>query len=81
MKATYNLSGLRRQLGKRVETEDGRGFTTVPDGHEVCSVQLTADLDALTRRLADKAMRNKGGKATIAWGLVVVRVTSRKREV
>lgn len=80
-KQSYILKGLRRDIGKRVDTTSngGRGFTTVPDGHEIADVELTVDPDALARRLGVKAMKNTRGFSTIAWGLIKVRVTNRKR--
>lgn len=73
------LKNLRREIGKKVETDGGRGMKTVPDGHELADVEISVDVDALARRLGVKAMRNKTGRATISWGLVKVKVVRRQR--
>lgn len=84
-KHTYTLKGLRRECFRKeavpAQGNHGEGMRTVPDGHETADIELTVDVEALARRLGIKAMKNKGGRATIAWGLIVVKVpiTSRKR--
>lgn len=84
-KASYTLKGLRRECSRKevvpAQGNHGEGMRTVPDGYETADAELTVDVEALARRLGVKAMKNKGGRATIAWGLIVVRIptTSRKR--
>lgn len=80
MKAGTTVRNIRRDLTKRQEFEPPRiGHTTVPDGYEIADIEITADLEAIARRLGIKAMRNKSGKATALHGLVKVYVSNSKR--
>lgn len=68
---------LSRELRKRVET--GHGFGCVPDGIEIADVTLTIDMDALCQQIGFRAMKNTSGKAKYFGGLVVAKVSNRKR--
>lgn len=74
---TFTLKNLRRVLHKH--NKIGRGFTTVPDGHELADIELVVDLEALARRIGIRAMRSKAGKSSMAYGLIKARVTRRER--
>lgn len=82
-KQSFTLKALRRDIGKRVDTFDGagvkNGWTTKPDGYELGDIELVIDVDQLARVLGAKAMKNTGGRSSIAWGLVVAKVTKRQR--
>lgn len=74
---TFTLKALRRPLSRKVET--GTGFHTVPDGEEMADIEITIDVEKLARRLGVRAMKNKTGRATIAWGLVRVKALAKAR--
>lgn len=46
----------------------------VPNGELTGTVELTIDLEAIFEQLGEKALRNKGGKATAQSGMIVARV-------
>lgn len=80
------ISGVRRLVRKKVHKngihENGckwESTSSVPDYYEVGEIELTADLQALAKRLGEKAMGNRSGRSTAAWKHLTARVTSRKR--
>lgn len=77
--STYTLKALYQTRTRKVETDDGRGMRTIPDGSETADIELTIDLDAIARRLGSKAMRNKTNRASMMWGLVKVKASNRRR--
>lgn len=75
------ISGVRRELRKRVPLQaGGDGFSTEPDGFEVCDISIEIDERRLAREYGIKAMVNKSGTTKYMHGCVVLKVVSRKKE-
>lgn len=70
----------RRPVFKRVPTEDGRGVTSKPAGHERADITVFVDVDALVSRMAEDAMRNKRKFAIEAGGAIKVVASNVRRE-
>lgn len=49
---------------------------TVPDGTKTGTVELTVDMERLCRQLADKALRSKGKRSTMASGAITAKAHS-----
>lgn len=77
--ADYTYKSLRREVSKKVHTEDGRGMKTVPDGYETADLEIVIDVEGLAKRLGIRAMKNRSSVAVLCWGLVKVKATNRKR--
>jgi len=76
---THTLTGYRHEIRKKVFTDGGRGMHHAPDGYELCDITLSVDMDKLARALAAKVVKNKTGRAVIAFGSCVAKVTKRNR--
>lgn len=72
------FTGVRRDLRRRAPLENGVGYTTIPDGHEIADVEIIVDLPALVKRLGPQAMANKSGTSKYLSGLVIVKVLKRE---
>jgi hypothetical protein len=72
----YPKTRATREVRKRIPCQDGRGFTSVPDGQEEIFYETSIDLNAL-RLVAEQAARNK--KGTSKDGPLFVRIIARRR--
>lgn len=63
---------------KRTRREDG-AYVYVEDGTVSAVAVLDVDAERLLQRMAERAIRSKGGKAVLGGGLVVVRALNRSR--
>ena len=68
------FKNVRTEARKRVPASTGSGFTSLPDGEHVATVELTIDLQRLALRLGRIAMKSKGKKAQLAEGIIKVKV-------
>lgn len=62
---------VRKELRKRVLTEDGHGYTSVSDGFITADIRITVDIDELGYRLGEKAITSKGKRSQLAFGAIV----------
>lgn len=76
--ATFQAT-ITRPRGKKVVTENGRGWTTVPDGIETADITLEVDVQALMQMLGRRAMGAKTRKSVLAGGDIVARATNIRR--
>lgn len=60
---------------KRVTTNEGQTISWYPDGTKQGHVTLSIDLDYLLAILGDRALHSKAGKAQLASGAIVAKVT------
>lgn len=69
------------QPSKRVKTNDGHGFTWVPDGPEVeFDIIVNLDIAGIARALARRAVSNKAKKTIEIGGAVVVTAIPKVRQ-
>jgi hypothetical protein len=62
-------------VSRKVISEDGRAISWHPDGHKQGHVTVYIDLDSLIAELGRRAIKSKAGKAQLASGDIVVKVT------
>jgi hypothetical protein len=68
-----------RDRGKKVQTDDGKEWTTVPDGTETADINLTIDMAALLKYLGTRAMASRGKKSVEARGMIQARAYNIRR--
>lgn len=71
-KVYYERFVLKLPKSKRVPTEDGRGWTSAPNGTRAGEILLEINLDEIVRQLGRKALFNKTRKARGLRGIVKV---------
>ena len=76
--ATYKGTA-QRPHGKRVATNDGRGWTTVPDGISTADIELEIDVVSLIEWLGVKAIGNRSHRARAIGGLIIARARNVRR--
>ena len=69
-KQTFTVTVNKR---KKIPLVEGRGYSTVADGQERWSVEVSVDMEALAKVLGPKAVSAAGKKSVEASGLVVVK--------
>lgn len=79
-KTTLRLPAQTYPIRRRVDLENGGGYTTVPDGSETVELTAEIDLGKLARALGEKAGRSSKGVSKLQDGAVTVRVVGRRRE-
>lgn len=71
----YNLppSSTRNEVAirERRVTDDGRGFAWPQVGTRSGRVQIAVDIEALSKLLGRRALKNRNGRATLADGAIV----------
>ena len=65
------------EVSKRVQTEDGRGFKTVPAGTRSGELLVEINLTDIIQHLGSKALRSTRGRSIGLSGAVKVKVTKR----
>ena len=75
------FKGIRRNLARGVitKTETSESWSSVPDGYEVCDVEVIVDMAEIARTFGRKAMANKSGRSRYMGGAVIVNVLTRTR--
>lgn len=72
------LPAFRRETSRRVDHEDGEGWSLVPGAPQFADIEVSVDIDELVAQLAGKAMRSKQGKARAVNGAVLVTALKRR---
>lgn len=67
---------IHRNLSRWVKTEHGGSSESA--GHEMLTIRVDVDMNALADRLGKQAAGNKSGVSKFLHGLIVVRVVERK---
>jgi len=77
MKITLKDVRINRTRGVTEKTETSQTFRRVPDGYELGDVEIVFDIERAGRYLAEKALRNKTGRAK--FGFAKAKVLKRRR--
>lgn len=81
MSRVHCFSGtVRIPRSKKVATQDGRGWTSAPDGYETAKIELEIDIDAVIKDIGFSAIRSKRGIAHRLNRCIKAKAVERRRE-